>query len=59
MDSTALVALLQEAVPGAAFEAAPTVDLQTTIYVPRDEVPALARALRDHAGSATSRFSPS
>ena len=46
-DSIALAALLQEEVPGAAFEAASTLDLQTTIYASRDDVPAVARALRD------------
>jgi NADH-quinone oxidoreductase subunit C len=46
-DSTALVASLQAEIPGAAFEAAPTVDLQTTIYVSRDDIAAVARALRD------------
>ena len=33
--------------PARAFESAPTVDLQTTLYVSRDELPALARVLRD------------
>src|SRR4051794_29102488 len=47
LDSTTLVALLQQEVPRAAFEAAPTVDLQTTIYTGRDDLPAVARALRD------------
>ncbi len=47
MDSAALVASLQHAVPGARFESAPSVDLQTDVYVSRDEVPAIARALRD------------
>jgi NADH-quinone oxidoreductase subunit C len=46
-DSTAIVASLQQEVPGATFEAAPTVDLQTTLYASRDDVPAVARALRD------------
>jgi NADH-quinone oxidoreductase subunit C len=46
MDPNTLIALLQEAVPGAQFENAPTIDLQTTMYVSRDEVPAVARALR-------------
>jgi len=46
-DATAVVASLQQEVPRATFEAAPTVDLQTTIYVSRDDVPAVARALRD------------
>jgi NADH-quinone oxidoreductase subunit C len=47
MDSTALVALLQEAVPGAKLEQVPSVDLQTTIFVRRDDLPAVARTLRD------------
>jgi NADH-quinone oxidoreductase subunit C len=47
MDSAALVASLQHAVPGARFESAPSVDLQTDVYVSRDAVPAVARALRD------------
>src|SRR5580765_8981197 len=46
-DSSALVASLQKEIPGAAFEAAPSVDLQATIYASRDDVPAVARALRD------------
>lgn len=46
MDADALVATLQEAVAGAQIERAPSVDLHTTIYVSRDDVPALARALR-------------
>ena len=47
MDATTLIASLQEAVPGAQLEGVPSVDLQTTIYVSRDDVPAVARALRD------------
>ncbi len=47
MDNTTLIALLQEAVPGAQVEGAPGIDLQPTIYASRDDVPALARALRD------------
>ena len=47
MDSPALVALLQEAVPGARVESVPSVDLQTTVYVSREDMPALAQALRD------------
>jgi NADH-quinone oxidoreductase subunit C len=50
MDSTALVALLQEAVPGARFEGAVSVDVQTTVYIASDDVPAVARALRDRPG---------
>ena len=48
MDVPALLAILQERVPGARLETAPSVDLHTTIIVPRDELPALARVLRDH-----------
>jgi NADH-quinone oxidoreductase subunit C len=47
MDQEALVASLQEAVPGAQVERAPSIDLHATIYVSQDAVPALARALRD------------
>jgi NADH-quinone oxidoreductase subunit C len=46
MDSTSLIALVQEAVP-TTFEIATSVDLQTTMYAPRDEVPEVARVLRD------------
>jgi len=47
-DTSALVASLQSAVPGATIEAAPSIDLQTTIYVSRDHVEAVARVLRDN-----------
>jgi NADH-quinone oxidoreductase subunit C len=47
MDAETFVATLQAAVPGAQIESAPSMDLQTTIYASRDQVPALARALRD------------
>jgi len=47
MDASALIASLQDAVPGAQFEAASSVDLQTTIYAARKAVPDVARALRD------------
>jgi NADH-quinone oxidoreductase subunit C len=47
MDAAALVASLQEAVPGAQIERAPSIDLQDAIYVSRDEVPAISRVLRD------------
>ena len=49
MDATALIASLQESVPGARCEPGATNDLQTTIYVSRDELPTVARALRDGA----------
>jgi NADH-quinone oxidoreductase subunit C len=47
MDPHTLIASLQEAVPGAQLESAPSIDLQTTMYVSRDETPAILRALRD------------
>jgi NADH-quinone oxidoreductase subunit C len=49
MDADALVASLQAAVPEAPIERVASVDLQTTFYVPREAVPALARALRDRS----------
>jgi len=48
MDPGALVRALEEAVPSVRLEAVPTIDLQTTVYVERDDLPAVARALRDH-----------
>src|SRR6478609_932939 len=47
MDAETLVATLQAAVPDAEIAPAPGIDLQTTIHVSRDHVPALARTLRD------------
>src|SRR5882672_11983243 len=47
MDGSALLALLQQAVPGATIEAAPSVDVHTTFYVSRDHVIEVTRALRD------------
>jgi NADH-quinone oxidoreductase subunit C len=47
MDVTTLIASLQEGAPGARFEPAASTDLQTTIYVSRDELPGVALALRD------------
>ena len=47
MDASALIASLQESVPGARCEPGATNDLQPTIYVSRDELPSIARALRD------------
>jgi NADH-quinone oxidoreductase subunit C len=49
MDATALLQLLQEAVPSARLEPAPTLDLQTTIYVDRDAAPSVLLALRDRS----------
>src|SRR5689334_14208267 len=50
MDSTALIDSLQQALPGVTVEPAPTVDLHATVYVPRDDVAAVARTLRDRPG---------
>jgi NADH-quinone oxidoreductase subunit C len=47
MDPTTLIASLLEAVPGAELEPASTIDLQTTVYAPRDRLVPLATALRD------------
>src|SRR6478752_2495539 len=47
MDATTLIASLKEAVPSAACEAAPSVDLHTTVFVPADEFRSIAEALRD------------
>jgi NADH-quinone oxidoreductase subunit C len=47
MDSDALVRLMQEALPGVHLESVPSRDLQTTLYVQRDDVLAVMRAMRD------------
>ena len=47
MDSSTLIASLQQAAPGAEFESVPSVDLHTTIYAPRDRFAAIAALLRD------------
>ena len=49
MDATSLADTLQRAVPAAHVEPAPSIDLQTTVYVSRDAVAAVARTLRDRA----------
>jgi NADH-quinone oxidoreductase subunit C len=49
MDPSTLVASLQEALPGVQIEHVPSVDLQTTIYVPRQDAVVVARVLRDRA----------
>ena len=46
MDVNALIASLQERVPGARCEPGASNDLQPTLYVSRDELPAVARTLR-------------
>ncbi|MCC7418590.1 MAG: NADH-quinone oxidoreductase subunit C [Acidobacteria bacterium] len=47
MDLPAVIAALQQEVPAAPLEPAPSVDLHPTVYASRDDLPALARALRD------------
>jgi NADH-quinone oxidoreductase subunit C len=47
MESSALLAALEQAVPGAGFEPAASVDLQTTVYVASERVVEIAQALRD------------
>jgi len=49
MDATALAALLQEAIPAAQYEPAPSVDVHSTLYVSRDQLVETARTLRDRA----------
>jgi NADH-quinone oxidoreductase subunit C len=48
MDHDAILASLQQAIPGVPFEAAPSVDLHATVFVSRDDLPSVAPALRDH-----------
>lgn len=48
MHHDALVAAIQQAVPGVQFESAPSVDLHATVYVSRDDLLTAARALHDH-----------
>jgi NADH-quinone oxidoreductase subunit C len=47
MDANTLIASLQDAFPAAQIESVPSVDLHATVYVGRDELPQVARALRD------------
>jgi NADH-quinone oxidoreductase subunit C len=47
MDADALLASLQQAVPGAPFERAPSVDSHAVVYVAREALVDAARALRD------------
>jgi len=49
MESTAICASLQEAIPGLSIESVPTVDLHATFYVSGADVHAVARELRDRS----------
>jgi NADH-quinone oxidoreductase subunit C len=48
MEAPTLIAALQEAVPSATLEAAPSIDLHQTLYVSGGELVEVARVLRDH-----------
>ena len=48
MDSAALVAAVESAVPGAGLETAGSRDAHLTVYAPAERLPEIARALRDH-----------
>ena len=47
MDADALIAALQQAVPSAHAEQAPSIDAQTTVYVAPEALGPVARVLRD------------
>jgi NADH-quinone oxidoreductase subunit C len=47
MDPTTLAASLKAAVPAATIESAASVDLHTTLFVSREDLPVVAGALRD------------
>ena len=49
MDPAALIASLQQDVPGAQLDPASSLDLHTVIYASAEHVPALALVLRDRA----------
>ena len=48
MDANAIAAALGPALPGVQIEVAPTLDLQSTLYVQPENVIAVLTALRDH-----------
>jgi NADH-quinone oxidoreductase subunit C len=47
MDSTTIIGSLRQDIPDATFEALPSLDLHAALVVSRDDVPAVALALRD------------
>jgi NADH-quinone oxidoreductase subunit C len=49
MEAPALIALIQEAVPGTAIEQATSIDLHAAMYVPAEHLVEVACALRDRA----------
>ena len=52
MDADALFSALNETLPAIQIERAPSIDPQTSAYVSRTDLPAVARVLRDRAGLA-------
>jgi NADH-quinone oxidoreductase subunit C len=48
MEATAIAAVLQDVLPGAHLEVAPSVDLHATLYVDQDHLLETLRTLRDH-----------
>jgi NADH-quinone oxidoreductase subunit C len=52
MDHDALIASVQQAMPGVAFEPAASIDRQATVYAPAADVHEIVRTLRDQAGLA-------
>jgi NADH-quinone oxidoreductase subunit C len=48
MDHAAMIAALQEALPGVAIEARPAIDRHATFYAEAAVVPEVMRTLRDH-----------
>src|SRR5262245_37718636 len=49
MDSAALVSRLQELLPAAQIEPAPSTDVQTTVFASPDTLHGTLKTLRDHA----------
>jgi NADH-quinone oxidoreductase subunit C len=50
MNSDAIVALVQEALPDVSVQAAPSADLHQTFYVSADDLPAVMLLLRNRSG---------
>lgn len=47
MDPTALIRVLEEAMPGVRFESAASIDLQPTVYIEPEQVTACLQALKE------------
>jgi NADH-quinone oxidoreductase subunit C len=48
MTADAIIGILQQAVPGAVLESAPSTDRHAVVFVSRAEMPAVGLVLRDH-----------